>query len=164
MDFLQSMGYSKIVRACTGSNSITGNILPHLNLEKVEQKKSGKDIIKIKNNIGMPILIKISQEHSEYRVLGVNKCEKVKTPGKNVVKIVIPLLTNDLKPRYEKGRKHTIDIELEEKKVYELSECMNGLSAENTVFYSEQKTKIKSFENDIKTKSRSLAALSQNNA
>ena len=158
MDFLQSMGYSKVSRII--SSSMSSGSISSLKLGNslvgLSNNQTNNEISKIKNNLGLPILIKIVDIDSDYKILNNNKSEKIKQVGKYTIKFVIPFV--DSKVYFEKGKKMTITIDVESNKKYEIFDYMAKISSDNKRFYNEQKIKMKSIENASKDRSRSLSS------
>lgn len=154
MDFLQSMGYSKVSKIVSSSGSLSSLKLGN-SLVGLTTNQTNNELSKIKNNLGLPILIKIVDVHSDYKILNNNKSEKIKQVGKYTIKFVIPFVDNRV--YFEKGKKITINIDVESNKKYEILDYMAKISGENKSFYSEQKIKMKSIENGSKDRSKSLS-------
>ena len=154
MDFLQSMGYSKVSKIVSSSGSLSSLKLGN-SLVGLTTNQTNNELSKIKNNLGLPILIKIVDVDSDYKILNNNKSEKIKQVGKYTIKFVIPFVDNRV--YFEKGKKITINIDVESNKKYEILDYMAKISGENKSFYSEQRIKMKSIENGSKDRSKSLS-------
>jgi len=156
MDFLQSMGYSKVSRSSGNGNSITGGSSSSLKVGTSLLGSFGTntqvDTTRIKNNLGLPVLIKICNLDSEYKILNNNKSDKVKCTGKQTIKFVIPYVDNKI--YFEKGKKNSITLDIESNKKHEISDYISQISTENLVFYNEQKIKMRSLDNSSREKSR----------
>lgn len=183
MDFIQSMGYSRVLKNTLNTLNTLNNIANPSNNsgEDVSSTSSVKsapgklgcallgsvvnnitqkeETSKIKNNLGLPILIKILSENVDYSVLKNNKSIKIKKSGEYKFKYVVPKVDDEV--HFEKGTKISLTININTSKNYELNDYIAGLDAEQISFYNEQLKKMKLLENQSH-RSRSLSSGSTN--
>ena len=159
MDFVQSMGLSRVTRNIL-NNAISGSSIGKIAAVTNSKLEKELDYPLIKNNLGIPILIKVLGLDQDYDIIKREKTKEIKKNKEYRIKYVIPQIEPNDKEytHFETGRKVCINMNINSKEIYELSKYMDDIKSDDLEFYELQKKQLKKLEKTRSSRSRSSSS------